>query len=191
MRRLMFFLYNRFAAFKRVWKLFLLKSFFQNKLNLGGHLFIEPCLSVNGDQSNFFISIGDGCRFRKNISIRAGNNGRLIIGERNFFNNNCSINCLQQIEIGRDNQFGEGVLFYDHNHKFDRSDIRISDQGFNLGHISIGNNCWVGSNVVILKSVVIGNNVVIGAGCIIYKSIPDNTVVINNQQLEYRDFKSA
>jgi acetyltransferase-like isoleucine patch superfamily enzyme len=108
----------------------------------------------------------------------------LSIGENCFFNNNCSINCLGQIKIGNNNQFGESVLFYDHNHRYLDKQQFISDQGFNIGKITIGNNCWIGSNVVILKDVAIGDNVVIGAGCVIHKSIASDTKVVNQQNLE-------
>lgn len=63
-------------------------------------------------------------------------------------------------------------------------------QGFSSSEISIGDNCWIASNVVILKGVNIGNNVVIGAGCVIYKDIPDHTIVINKQELSVRNNNS-
>lgn len=42
--------------------------------------------------------------------------------------------------------------------------------------VRIGNDVWVGSNVVILPGVTIGNNVVIGAGSVVTHDIPDNVV---------------
>ena len=42
--------------------------------------------------------------------------------------------------------------------------------------IRIGNDVWIGSNVVVLPGVTIGNNVVIGAGSVVTKDIPDNVV---------------
>jgi acetyltransferase-like isoleucine patch superfamily enzyme len=60
---------------------------------------------------------------------------------------------------------------------------------FNTSPIKIGKNCWLGSNVIVLKGVEIGNNCVIGAGCIIYKNIPAGSVVINNQELMIKNQK--
>ena len=40
-------------------------------------------------------------------------------------------------------------------------------QGYSKGPIKIGSDCWIGSNVTILKGVNIGDNVIIGAGSII------------------------
>jgi acetyltransferase-like isoleucine patch superfamily enzyme len=138
---------------------------------------------ISSDITQSRILIKQNCRIRDGFHIYIGNNGFLSVGENCFFNSNCSINCLSKIEIGNDNQFGENVLLYDHNHQFSENNRLISEQGYNLGNIRIGNNCWIGSNVVILKDVIIGDNVVIGAGCIIHKSIPSNSLVVNNQNL--------
>lgn len=42
--------------------------------------------------------------------------------------------------------------------------------------INVGDNVYIGNNVMILPGVTIGNNVVIGAGAIVSKNIPDNSV---------------
>ena len=90
---------------------------------------------------------------------------------------------MSEIFIGDNTQFGESVKIYDHNHQYRNLNLSIKQQGYAKGKVIIGNNCWIGSNVVILKDVEIGDNVVIGAGCVIYKSIPSNSLVINNQNL--------
>lgn len=61
----------------------------------------------------------------------------------------------------------------------------IKKQGYTCKKIKIGNNCWIGSNVIILPGVEIGNNVVIGAGAIIAKNIPDNSTVIQKKENYY------
>ena len=44
--------------------------------------------------------------------------------------------------------------------------------------ITVGNNVYIGNNVIILPGVAIGNNVVIGAGAVVSKDIPDNSVAV-------------
>lgn len=44
--------------------------------------------------------------------------------------------------------------------------------------INVGDNVYIGNNVIILPGVTIGSNVIIGAGAIVTKSIPDNSVVV-------------
>lgn len=44
--------------------------------------------------------------------------------------------------------------------------------------ITIGNNVYLGNNVIILPGVHIGNNVVIGAGAVVSRDIPDNSLAV-------------
>lgn len=46
--------------------------------------------------------------------------------------------------------------------------------------IEIGDNVWIGGNVVVLPGVKIGNNSVIGAGSVVNKDIPENTIAVGN-----------
>ena len=103
--------------------------------------------------------------------------GKLVIGENCFFNKNCSINCMNSINIGSDCLFGENVLIYDHNHEYKESKIIIKKQGYKVKTVNIENNCWICTNVVILPGVTIGENSIIGAGCVINKDIPKNSIV--------------
>ena len=54
-----------------------------------------------------------------------------------------------------------------------------------IGHVNgknpvIGDNVFVGANVVIIGDVHIGDNCIIGAGAVVVKSIPDNSIVVGN-----------
>lgn len=44
--------------------------------------------------------------------------------------------------------------------------------------VTIGNNCWLASNVTICPGVTIGNGCVLGAGTVVTKDIPDNSLVV-------------
>lgn len=131
--------------------------------------------------SNF--SFGRNVTYRKGFSLMIDKKARVKIGNNCFFNNYCSLNALKGIAIGDGSIFGENVKIYDHNHCYKDKRKSIKDQGYSSASIQIGEHCWIGSNVVILKGVTIGDNVVIGANCIIYKDVPSNTIVMNKQNL--------
>ena len=133
------------------------------------------------------ISFGKKVTFRRRFNIFIENNAKIVIGENCFFNNDCSLNAQQEIIIGKDSIFGENVKIYDHNHVFKSKDERIINQGFKTGKVKIGNNSWIGSNVVILKGVTIGDNVVIGAGCVITESVENNKIVRNQINMKVED----
>ena len=46
--------------------------------------------------------------------------------------------------------------------------------------IKVGNNVWIGGNVVVLPGVTIGDNVVIGEGSVVNKDIPSDCVAVGN-----------
>ena len=93
------------------------------------------------------------------------------------------MNCHKSIWIGADCLFGEGVKIYDHNHIFNTTK-KINSEGYNNGTVYVGKNCWIGSNVILLKGANIGDNCVISAGCVISGVVPDNTLVKRSSSLE-------
>lgn len=46
-----------------------------------------------------------------------------------------------------------------------------------IGRVTIGNNVFIGAEVVVLPGVTIGNNVIVGSNSTVTHDIPDNTVV--------------
>ncbi len=134
------------------------------------------------------IKVGKRFTFRRGFSLMIDRGGEVIIGDNVFFNNYCSLNANERIVIGDGTIFGENVRVYDHNHCYRNTNVPIKEQGFSSAPVSIGKHCWLASNVVILKGVTIGDNCVIGAGCVIHKDVPENTVVVNKQELVYKRF---
>ncbi|MFA0087067.1 DapH/DapD/GlmU-related protein [Vibrio sp. 10N.261.51.F12] len=85
------------------------------------------------------------------------------------------------IDIEDDVMIGSGVHFYVNNHKFDRRDICILEQGYYPSEpIVVKTGAWIGANSIILPGVTIGQNSVVGAGAIVTKSIPDYCVAIGS-----------
>lgn len=153
------------------------------------NMHIGKRFSLLMDHSNSALEFGKNIQFRNAVSIRVIDDSKLSVGNEVFFNNDCSINCMYDIRIGDNSLFGESVKIYDHNHQYRNNISLIKNQGYVKGKVVIGSNCWIGSNVVILKDVEIGDNVVIGAGCVIFKSIPSNSIVYNNQNLTVTQYK--
>ncbi len=122
------------------------------------------------------ISLGRNVRFRKNFSIYMSrtDTARLTIGDDVFFNEDCSISCLNSVRIGNHCLFGENVRIYDHNHTFDHEGVHDALVG---DPIVIEDNCWIGTGCIILKGVTIGEGSIIAAGTTVAKSIPPHSLV--------------
>jgi len=57
--------------------------------------------------------------------------------------------------------------------------LRKNGEQFSIP-VTICDDVWIGSNVVILPGITIGKNSVIGAGSIVTKDIPENVVAVGN-----------
>lgn len=85
------------------------------------------------------------------------------------------------IIIEDDVMMGCGVHIYINNHRFDRVDIPLIDQGYYPDeNVILRKGCWIGANAIILPGVEIGENTVVGAGSIVTKSLPKGVVAVGN-----------
>ena len=110
------------------------------------------------------------------ILLQARNQDAIItIGENASTSNNISMIACSKISIGEKSIIGDQVTIYD-------SDFHgIDPESRSAAHsktspVSIGNNVWIGSKVMILKGVTIGDHCVIAAGSIVTKSIPERSL---------------
>ncbi len=100
------------------------------------------------------------------------------IGENFCANHNLLILDSARVKIGDNVLIGPNCSFYTSSHPID---YQQRSHGAEYAQpITIGNNVWIGGNVVVLPGVTVGDNSVIGAGSIISKDIPKNSVAVGN-----------
>lgn len=100
------------------------------------------------------------------------------VGKNFFANYNCTILDNGGVKIGDNVLFAPNVSLYTVGHPLDPE---LRNQEWEQARpITIGNNVWLGGNVVILPGVKIGDNVVVGAGSVVNKNIPPNSIVVGN-----------
>lgn len=99
----------------------------------------------------------------------AGGMGELLIGD------DCAINSGVVIYTGNGVRIGDAVLIAANctlaptNHAFNDVTRRIRDQGFlpSKGGIVIGDDVWLGANVVVLDGAIISQGCVVAAGSVV------------------------
>jgi maltose O-acetyltransferase len=124
-----------------------------------------------------------GTRFVDCKSIKIGD--RFVLGENAVVN----AGLCKGIYIGSDVSIARGCFLRSSNHRFDRLDIPIQEQGHDykiirfLGReysIVIENGVLVGAHVVILSGAKIGQGSVIAAGSVVSSEIPPYSIVVGN-----------
>ncbi|WP_218972491.1 acyltransferase [Aeromonas veronii] len=137
-----------------------------------------------------FKYFGDGADFR--AGAYAVNCSNISIGRNVVIRPSTMFFADQyaQIIIEDNVMMGAGVHFYVNNHKFDRRDIPIIEQGYYPSKdIIVREGAWIGANSIILPGVVIGKNAVIGAGSIVTKSVQDFCVSVGSPAKVIREIK--
>ncbi|WP_426482579.1 sugar O-acetyltransferase [Chryseobacterium sp. R2ACT005] len=100
------------------------------------------------------------------------------VGENFYANHNLVILDCAKVEFGDNVFIGPNCSFYTAGRPLD---AKQRNEGLEYAHpIKVGNNVWLGGNVVVLPGVSIGNNSVIGAGSVVTKDIPDHVVAVGN-----------
>ncbi len=94
---------------------------------------------------------------------------------------------VDSIVVEDDVMIGSGVHIYINNHRFDRMDIPLIDQGYYPdAPVILKKGCWVGANSILLPGVTIGENAVVGAGSVVTRSIGDGVVAVGSPAREIR-----
>lgn len=100
------------------------------------------------------------------------------IGENFYANHNLIILDANQVKFGDNVFIAPNCGFYTAGHPLNAEQ---RNKGLEYAKpIEVGNNVWIGGNVVVLPGVKIGDNSVIGAGSIVTKDIPANSVAVGN-----------
>ena len=109
-------------------------------------------------------------------SASAARTTRIKIGSGNYFNRNLMIDACGYVEIGDNNMFGADVYIADSNHTFGGG-VAPHKLPMDVGKVRIGNNCWIGAQVIILKDVELGDGCVVGAGAVVTQRFPAGSVI--------------
>lgn len=107
------------------------------------------------------------------------------LGDNFYANFNLTVLDTCPITIGKNVMCGPNVslvtplhpLQYQQRNPRKQSDGEIDDIEYGAP-ITIGDNCWLASNVTVCPGVTIGNGCVIGAGAVVTNDIPDDSLAL-------------
>lgn len=103
--------------------------------------------------------------------------GPTKLTRKTFLGKNTSFNGLivsggGKVEIGDFFHSGPDCLFISQNHNFNNGESIPYDNTYIYKDITVGNNVWLGSRVIVLGGVTIGEGAIIQAGSCVVSDIP-------------------
>ncbi|MCW2988515.1 MAG: maltose acetyltransferase [Solirubrobacterales bacterium] len=135
------------------------------------------------------ILLGEECRLRGGpVRSRfvARSSGRIEIGAHAGFNFGAEVYSELGITIGDYSSIGPFVTIYD-------TSFHPVDEGgkVHAAPVEIGENVWIGRQVLILPGVTIGEHSVVASGAIVTRDIPPRTLVAGNPARPLREVKAS
>lgn len=117
----------------------------------------------------------DECGKNIDIGRRAKLSSRISIGDNSGVGDNCYLQ--GKIIIGNNVMMAPNVAIIATNHKFDRTDIPMNQQGDEEKCVIIRDDVWIGYGACILPGVEVGKGSIIAARAVVTKNVPDFSIV--------------
>lgn len=110
--------------------------------------------------------------------------GFKLNGTPRFIAKSARFDDFQKITLGDRVVISMNVHFLTHDYSFTTALIALGEQPQTdigiLREIVVGNNVFIGMNVILLPGTTIGNHVIVGAGSVLRGNIPDYSIVTGN-----------
>ncbi|MCK5161920.1 MAG: acyltransferase [Candidatus Aureabacteria bacterium] len=122
------------------------------------------------------MKIASNPRIHPTASLRWGKN--ISLGKNSHINQYCCVWASEnsKIVMGDNLLMGPGVKVFSSNHTFKDVNIPMNIQSYQEKDIIIGDNVWLGANVVVVAGVKIGDGSIVAAGAVVTKDIPSYSI---------------
>lgn len=125
---------------------------------------------------NFLVSMYlDDCGKKIRVKSGAEISPYCTVGSFSELGTRCLIQ--SNVHIGNNVIMGPDVKIYSRNHKSTNIEVPIQNQGKEYFETKIGDDIWIGANVVILPGVTINSHSIIAAGSVVTKDVKAYSVV--------------
>ncbi|HIL19889.1 MAG TPA: acyltransferase [Gammaproteobacteria bacterium] len=134
-------------------------------------------------------------RYRKSgLNIKTNGPGRisglegLQIGENVHIGEGYHIDARGKVSIGDNVHISRNVVIYSTSHNFDGERVPY-DSGLRKKSVVIGDNVWLGMNVIVLPGAEIGEGAIVGAGAVVAGEVAPCSinVAIKAKEIKFRD----
>jgi len=138
-------------------------------------LHITPASIILGDR----VSIGNNARIEGvNLYQSEKFEPRIILNDGVTIQQNIHLTCAESVEIGKNTAIAANVSITDIHHPYDDINIPIEHQNIKTKPVSIGDDCKIYNNSVIMQGTTIGKHCTVGANSVVSGTFGDYCVIV-------------
>lgn len=148
-----------------------------SQLRLGANIFIDDNVLIYQDSNGGPVELAEGVHLNRETIIQTGKGGSVKIGDKTHIQPRCQFSAYEApIQIGCRVDIAPYCAFYSYDHGMSPG-RSIRGQPFqSKGGITIADNAWLGTGVIVLDGVRIGDGAVVGAGAVVINDIPEDSI---------------
>lgn len=102
---------------------------------------------------------------------------RLELADRGSISPGAILDARGGLRIGEATMVGIRAVVLTSSHRFERLDVPMRDQGLDYAPVSIGDDVWIGANVVLLPGVNVGSGSIVAAGSVVTADVGEREIV--------------
>ena len=142
-----------------------------------GMLFTGKRVELRARRGHGRLVIGPWCWIGNDNKLRS-HEGQLTLGAKVVLGRDNVVNSYLDVEVGDAAILADWIYVCDFDHRVDRLDIPIKDQGIITSPTRIGGDVWIGEKASVLRGVDIGHGAVVASHCLVNRDLPPFAIAV-------------
>lgn len=148
-----------------------------SKISIGkGTIIDDYCVLDSKSEKSPGIVIGERCLIGRNATISTGYKGYVRIGKNTIVGASSLLQGPGGIDIGKNVLIGDQTVLNAGKHIYKNPGLPILEQGITMEGISVEDDVWIGTGVIVTDGVTISRGSVIEPGSVVKNDIPPYAV---------------
>ncbi len=147
------------------------------RIEFQGMLFTGKRVEFRARPGHGRLVVGPWCWIGNDNKLRA-HEGQLTLGGKVVMGRDNVVNCYLDVEVGDASILADWIYVCDFDHRFDRLDVPIKDQGIVTTPTRIGRDVWIGEKASVLRGVDVGDGSVIASHCLVNADLPPFSIAV-------------
>jgi acetyltransferase-like isoleucine patch superfamily enzyme len=146
-------------------------------VDLQGVVFTGKRVEFHARPAHGRLVVGPWCWIGNDNKLRA-HEGQLTLGAKVVMGRDNVVNTYLDIEIGEASILADWIYVCDFDHRYDRLDVPIKDQGIVKSPVRIGGDVWIGEKATVLRGVDVGHGSVVASHCLVNADVPPFSIAV-------------